>query len=294
MSWLCDADSQPTSGQVRVPAELGVAGATIASSSASSFPSADAHSPGRRSTRREAAEECCAYCVAGQAFACRGTAGRHRVLRPVRAVLRREERSAVDPEETYLRLFLKFRYRLGYESLSGGGRLDLLAAVLPQPAGYPGAARDVDEFARGEPSRAWSGASGSALRNRGQAAVQFDDRLIVDGESIIDRPGIRVLFKYLVEFRVRHTAMCGAICLRALQHMAGDIDVLRFYTRKRPPRRLRSDGLRLMIHDGTELSGGMAVTASVYDRTLAVPRGLAVDNGVLEQTLSGTTRLHPA
>src|SRR6266550_9599800 len=37
------------------------------------------------------------------------------------------------PIETYLRLmFLKFRYRLGYESLCRrGGRLDLLAAVLP-------------------------------------------------------------------------------------------------------------------------------------------------------------------
>ena len=60
-----------------------------------------------------------------------------------------------------------------------------------------------------------------------QAAVQFDDWLIVDGESIIDRPGIRVLIKYLVEFRAQHTAMCGAICRRALPHMAGDMDVPR-------------------------------------------------------------------
>ena len=39
------------------------------------------------------------------------------------------------PMECYLRLmFLKFRYRLGYESLwAGGQRLDLLAAVLPDP-----------------------------------------------------------------------------------------------------------------------------------------------------------------
>lgn len=60
-----------------------------------------------------------------------------------------------------------------------------------------------------------------------QAAVQVDDWLVVDGESVIGRPSIRFLFGYLVEFRVQHTAMCGAICLRALPHMAGDINVLR-------------------------------------------------------------------
>ena len=40
------------------------------------------------------------------------------------------------PMETYLRLmFLKFRYRLGYESaVPGGVRFDHLAAVLPDPA----------------------------------------------------------------------------------------------------------------------------------------------------------------
>ena len=41
------------------------------------------------------------------------------------------------PMETYLRLmFLKFRYRLGYESLCREvARFDHLAAVLPDPAG---------------------------------------------------------------------------------------------------------------------------------------------------------------
>ena len=52
------------------------------------------------------------------------------------------------PMETYLRLmFLKFRYRLGYESLCREvSRFDHLAAVLPDPAGRAGAASDhVDE-----------------------------------------------------------------------------------------------------------------------------------------------------
>ena len=52
------------------------------------------------------------------------------------------------PMETYLRLmFLKFRYRLGYESLCREVvRFDHLAAVLPDPAGWVGAASDdVDE-----------------------------------------------------------------------------------------------------------------------------------------------------
>jgi hypothetical protein len=52
------------------------------------------------------------------------------------------------PMETYLRLmFLKFRYRMGYEPLCRGGRrFDLLAAVLSHPVGYAGAASDdVDE-----------------------------------------------------------------------------------------------------------------------------------------------------
>ena len=40
------------------------------------------------------------------------------------------------PMETYLRLLLKFRYRLGYESLCREvADLDLLAAVLPHPLG---------------------------------------------------------------------------------------------------------------------------------------------------------------
>src|SRR4051812_14600885 len=44
--------------------------------------------------------------------------GRSGVLHPVRAVLRLADRSAVDADETYLRLmFLKFRYQLGFESL---------------------------------------------------------------------------------------------------------------------------------------------------------------------------------
>jgi IS5 family transposase len=51
------------------------------------------------------------------------------------------------PIETYLRLmFLKYRYRLGFETLCReGDRLDL-AAVLSGPVGWAGAASDdVDE-----------------------------------------------------------------------------------------------------------------------------------------------------
>jgi IS5 family transposase len=48
------------------------------------------------------------------------------------------------PVETYLRLmFLKFRYRLGYESLCREvADFDFLAAVLPDSLWYPGAAPD--------------------------------------------------------------------------------------------------------------------------------------------------------
>jgi hypothetical protein len=52
------------------------------------------------------------------------------------------------PIETYLRLmFLKYRYRLGYEPLCRENRrLDQLAAVRSDPAGVGGAApHDVDE-----------------------------------------------------------------------------------------------------------------------------------------------------
>ena len=51
------------------------------------------------------------------------------------------------PIETYLRLmFLKFRYRLGFETLSGGDGLDHVATVLSDPARREGAAsNDVDE-----------------------------------------------------------------------------------------------------------------------------------------------------
>ena len=55
------------------------------------------------------------------------------------------------PVECYLRLmFLKFRYRPGYESpVRGGQRFDFLAAVLPDPAGWQGAAPDdADEADR--------------------------------------------------------------------------------------------------------------------------------------------------
>ena len=87
--------------------------------------------------------------VAGGAGAGRCVAGRSR------RSSRRSCRSSSPPHgrpstpmETYLRLmFLKFRYRLGYESLVPRGvRLDHLAAVLPDPARRPGAASDdVDE-----------------------------------------------------------------------------------------------------------------------------------------------------
>ena len=131
------------------------------------------------------------------------------------------------PMETYLQLPLKFRYRLGYESLCREvADLDLLAAVLPHPAGYPGAAHDVDEFGRENRAKHGMVPADQRFETASQAAVQFDDWLIVDGESIIDRPGIRVLIKYLVEFRAT-AAMCGAICRRALPHMAGDMDAPR-------------------------------------------------------------------
>ena len=65
------------------------------------------------------------------------------------------------PAEWYLRLmFLKFRYRLGYESLCAEvGDSISLAAVLPDPAGWEGAASDdadeADHPVRGEPR--WRG-----------------------------------------------------------------------------------------------------------------------------------------
>ncbi len=80
------------------------------------------------------------------------------------------------PMETYLRLmFLKFRYRLGYESLGREvSRFDHLAAVLPDPAGRGGAASDdVDEadhpVRRRRGGRAQRGAVGQG--RRGQAVA---------------------------------------------------------------------------------------------------------------------------
>jgi hypothetical protein len=71
------------------------------------------------------------------------------------------------PIETNLRLmFLKYRYRLGFETLCGGGdRLDHVAAVLSHLVGWAGAAsNDVDEehhplraLHPGPPGRARSG-----------------------------------------------------------------------------------------------------------------------------------------
>src|SRR5438128_461351 len=51
------------------------------------------------------------------------------------------------PIESYLRLmFLKYRYKLGFEPLSGGSGFDQLAAVLSDPVGWAGTASDdVDE-----------------------------------------------------------------------------------------------------------------------------------------------------
>jgi IS5 family transposase len=60
------------------------------------------------------------------------------------------------PMECYLRLmFLKFRYRLGYEELvRRGQRFDYLAAVLPDPDRWQGAppdhADEADQPVRGE------------------------------------------------------------------------------------------------------------------------------------------------
>ena len=68
------------------------------------------------------------------------------------------------PMETYLRMmFLKFRYRLGYESLCREDeRLDRLAAVLPDPAGGVGAEPDhVDEAHR----TLWSNCRGRTQRD---------------------------------------------------------------------------------------------------------------------------------
>ena len=80
------------------------------------------------------------------------------------------------PMETYLRLmFLKFRYRLGYETLCREvSRLDHLAAVLPDPAGRGGAASDdVDEADHpvrvGGGGRVERGAAGQGRRGEGAA-----------------------------------------------------------------------------------------------------------------------------
>ena len=80
------------------------------------------------------------------------------------------------PMEVYLRLmFLKFRYRLGYETpVPRGRRFDHLAAVLPDPARRPGAAPDHADEAdhplrhrRG--GRVQRGAAGQG--GRGEAAA---------------------------------------------------------------------------------------------------------------------------
>jgi hypothetical protein len=80
------------------------------------------------------------------------------------------------PVECYLRLmFLKFRYRLGYESLCAEvSDPGLLAAVLPDSTGWAGAAsHDADEaddpVRGGRGGRAERGAAGQG--GRGQAAA---------------------------------------------------------------------------------------------------------------------------
>ena len=61
------------------------------------------------------------------------------------------------PAEWYLRLmFLKFRYRLGYESVRAGSWLGDVAAVLPDPARWQGAASD-DADEADEPLRSGGG-----------------------------------------------------------------------------------------------------------------------------------------
>src|SRR4051812_1024149 len=79
------------------------------------------------------------------------------------------------PMEVYLRLmFLKFRYRLGYETLCREVADSILAAVLPDPARRPGAAPDHADEAhhplrhrRG--GRVQSGAAGQG--GRGEATA---------------------------------------------------------------------------------------------------------------------------
>ena len=80
------------------------------------------------------------------------------------------------PMETYLRLmFLKFRYRLGYESLCREvQRFDHLAAVLPDPVGRCGAASDHADEAdhpvrAGGGGRVERGAAGQGGRGEGGA-----------------------------------------------------------------------------------------------------------------------------
>lgn len=51
------------------------------------------------------------------------------------------------PMETYLRMmFLKFRYRLGYESLCGRSPIRSPGGGLPDPLGWHGPASGVDVF----------------------------------------------------------------------------------------------------------------------------------------------------
>ena len=88
------------------------------------------------------------------------------------------------PMEVYLRLmFLKFRYRLGYETLCrGGGRLDHLAAVLPDPARRPGAAPD-DADEADHPlrhARRWTGCNEALLAKAAEAKLLRTSRLRAD------------------------------------------------------------------------------------------------------------------
>ncbi len=82
------------------------------------------------------------------------------------------------PMETYLRLmFLKFRYRLGYESLCREvSRFDHVAAVLPDPARWHGAASDdVDEADHPLRQRGGRRAErGAAGQGRGGEAAAHD------------------------------------------------------------------------------------------------------------------------
>ena len=114
--------------------------------------------------------------AAGGVGAGRCAVGRSGVLRPVRAVLRPADRSAVDADGDLSAVdVLEVPLPAGLRvAVPGGDRLDHLAAVLPDPAGRGGAASDdVDEADHplrvGGGGRAERGAAGQGRRGEAVA-----------------------------------------------------------------------------------------------------------------------------